>query len=55
MANTFFANQKELVLLCIDYDRVGAEIKYKGLETQKLFPHIYGDLKVDAYFKVQLL
>lgn len=48
MANRFFANQTGLVLLCIDSDRLQAEIKYEGLETQELFPHIYGDLNVDA-------
>lgn len=53
VANTFFANQKGLVLLCIDCDRVKHEIKYEGLETQELFPHIYGALNVDAVFKIQ--
>ncbi len=52
VANTFFANQKGLVLLCIDCDRVKAEITYEGLETQELFPHIYGALNVDAVFKI---
>lgn len=48
MTNRFFASQKGLVLLCIDCDRVKTEIKYEGLETQELFPHIYGALNVDA-------
>lgn len=52
MANRFFPKQKGLVLLCIDCDRVKAEIKYEGLETQELFPHIYGELNLDAYFEV---
>ena len=52
VANRFFPNQKGLVLLCIDSDRVKAEIKYEGWETQELFPHIYGELNLDAVFEV---
>lgn len=48
VTNRFFPNQTGLVLLCIDSDRVKAEIKYEGLETQELFPHIYGQLNFDA-------
>jgi len=52
VANTFFSNQRGLILLCIDCDRVQAEIRYEGVETEELFPHIYGPLNVDAVFKV---
>ncbi len=51
VANSFFANQNGLILLCIDTDKVGAEIKYEGFEEEH-FPHIYGSLNLDAVFKV---
>ncbi|MFB2836308.1 DUF952 domain-containing protein [Floridanema evergladense] len=46
-ANKFFANQTGLVLLCIDSDKVQAEIKYEAVGEEK-FPHIYGALNTDA-------
>jgi uncharacterized protein (DUF952 family) len=51
-ANRFFANQQGLVLLCIDADKVIPEIKYEGVATDELFPHIYGSLNLDAVFQV---
>jgi uncharacterized protein (DUF952 family) len=48
-ANRFFANQKDLVILCIDSDRVTGEIRYEG--EKELFPHIYDALNVNAVFK----
>lgn len=47
VANTFFANQTGLILLCIDSEKVQAEIKYEGIGEEK-FPHIYGVLNIDA-------
>lgn len=52
VANSFFLNQKGLVLLCIDSDQVQSEIKYEGFEGNELFPHIYGPLNLDAVSKV---
>ncbi|MEB3180332.1 MAG: DUF952 domain-containing protein [Nostocaceae cyanobacterium] len=51
-ANRFFAHQQELVLLCIDSDKVQPEIKYEGVAEDELFPHIYGLLNLDAVFQV---
>ena len=51
VANSFFANQKGLILLCIDSDKVRAEVKYEGFEGEH-FPHIYGPLNLDAVFRV---
>ncbi|MFN2492288.1 MAG: DUF952 domain-containing protein [Pyrinomonadaceae bacterium] len=49
VANTRFRGQMGLVLLRIDTDKVGAEIRYENLEGgRQLFPHIYGALNVDA-------
>lgn len=52
VANTFFHNQKGLVLLYIDSDKVKPEIRYEGVEDKELFPHIYGALNIDAVFKL---
>jgi uncharacterized protein (DUF952 family) len=50
-ANRFFKNQHGLVLLYIDADKVKPEIRYEGADND-LFPHIYGELNVDAVYKV---
>ncbi len=47
VANAFFAGQSGLLLLCIDPDRVRAEIRYDAVEDDH-FPHIYGPLNLDA-------
>lgn len=52
VANRFFANQKHLVILLIDSDRVQSEVRYELAEVDELFPHIYGALNIDAVFQV---
>ena len=47
-ANRFFKNQTDLVILKIDVDRVTPEIRYEGADSNNLFPHIYGELNIDA-------
>jgi uncharacterized protein (DUF952 family) len=47
-ANRFFKNQMDLVILKIDLDRVTPEIRYEGADSNNLFPHIYGELNIDA-------
>lgn len=49
VANFRFRNQGDLVVLCIDSQKVEAEIRYEGVED--LFPHVYGALNVDAVLK----
>ena len=51
VANKFFFGQKELMILCIDSDRVQSEVKYEEADGDS-FPHIYGPLNIDAVFKV---
>lgn len=51
VANRFFRNQTELVLLFIDTDKVKSEIRYEMADGE-LFPHIYGVLNVDAVYEV---
>ncbi|QLE40722.1 DUF952 domain-containing protein [Nostoc sp. C052] len=52
VAKRFFHNQKELVLLFIDSDQVQAEIRDEPAEIGELFPHIYGELNIDAVYQV---
>ncbi|XGV99957.1 MAG: DUF952 domain-containing protein [Leptolyngbya sp. BL-A-14] len=46
-ANAFFRGQTELVLLCIESDRVQSEIRYEAVHGDR-FPHLYGALNLDA-------
>jgi uncharacterized protein (DUF952 family) len=49
VANAFFQGAPELVLLIIDTERVGPEIRYEPVPGQDLpYPHIYGPLNPDA-------
>lgn len=52
VANKFFSHQQELIILCIDSQRVPVEIKYEESEPGEQFPHIYGSLNIDAVVKV---
>ena len=52
-ANTLFRGQKDLVLLCIDPERLQAPVVYEDCyDTGQAFPHIYGPLNVDAVVNV---
>lgn len=52
-ANTFFKDEPDLVLLCINARKVKGEIKYENLVGgEKLFPHIYSPLNTDAVERV---
>jgi uncharacterized protein (DUF952 family) len=51
-ANRFFKDRKDLVILVIEIDRVKPEIRNEGAEATNLFPHIYGELNIDAVVQV---
>lgn len=51
-ADRFFQDQQDLVILSIDPNRVTAEIRNEGTDPTNLFPHIYGELNIDAVTKV---
>lgn len=54
VANLRFRGQLGLVLLEIDTDKVGYEIRYENLEGGlQLFPHIYGELSPEAVVRVR--
>lgn len=55
VANLFYAGQSGLVLLCIDGDRLQAELRYDAVETDsgsEAFPHIYGPVNLGAIVQV---
>jgi len=61
-ANRFFHGQRDLVLLYIDERRLAAPVRYEpaappadsaqGERRAGLFPHLYGDLNLDAVTQV---
>jgi len=57
-ANRFFRGQRELVLLCINPQRLTAEVRFEAPadpndeRTRELFPHIYGPINLDAATQV---
>jgi uncharacterized protein (DUF952 family) len=50
-ANRFFTGLQDVIILVIDCDRVTSEIRYEGVDPHNLFPHIYGELNIDAVIK----
>ena len=56
VANAFYRGVAGLVLLVIDVDRIGPDIRYEALNGgTESFPHIYGPLNVDAVVAVRPL
>jgi len=52
-ANTFFNDEPDLVLLCINTEKVKGNIVYENLVgKEKQFPHIYAPLNTDAVERV---
>ncbi len=57
-ANRFYRGQRDLVVLCIEESRLTAELKYEGPAIAHdevagdLFPHLYGELNVEAVARV---
>ncbi|WP_373539780.1 DUF952 domain-containing protein [Chamaesiphon sp.] len=47
-ANRFFKGLHNLVILVIEIDRLKPELRYEGTDPDNLFPHIYGELNIDA-------
>jgi uncharacterized protein (DUF952 family) len=52
-ADRLFRGRPDLVLLCIDADRLGQDVRYEDLEgSGTLYPHIYGPLVTEAVVAV---
>jgi uncharacterized protein (DUF952 family) len=54
-ANKWFQGQQDLVVLCIDSDRLTAELRLEESEPGEIFPHLYGPLNLDAVSDVTAL
>lgn len=53
VANALFKGQTGLIVLCIDEDKVIADIRYEDCyDAGQTFPHIYGALNLDAVVSV---
>jgi uncharacterized protein (DUF952 family) len=49
VANAFYQDQDDLLLLCIATNQLVAEVKYEDMLGEGIgFPHIYGPLNLDA-------
>jgi uncharacterized protein (DUF952 family) len=48
VANQFYQNVPNLVLLQINPNKLTAELRYDEIETGDRFPHVYGALNLDA-------
>jgi uncharacterized protein (DUF952 family) len=56
VANAIYHGQQGLIILCIDVDKLNAELRYEPPDTKipahhytgELFPHLYGALNLDA-------
>lgn len=48
-----FQGREDLLMVCIDEERVEAEIKYEDLyDSGEKYPHIYGKLNLNAVLEV---
>ena len=47
-ANKFYRGNRDVVLLSIDPKRLAAELRYEPIEDGQEFPHLYGQLNLDA-------
>jgi uncharacterized protein (DUF952 family) len=56
VANSFFPNQKDLLLLEIDDSKLHEKIVYENLDGGvELFPHIYGNIPLTAISQLAAL
>ena len=53
VANSIFKDEKDLLLLYIDYEKVKDRVRWEGKQDYgEDFPHLYGPLPLDAVVKV---
>jgi uncharacterized protein (DUF952 family) len=50
-----FAGQRDLVLVAVDANALGERLKWEPSRGGALFPHLYGDLDLQAVRKVEPL
>jgi uncharacterized protein (DUF952 family) len=44
----YYAGQRDLVLVAVDPETLGTALKYEPSRGGELFPHLYGNLPLDA-------
>jgi uncharacterized protein (DUF952 family) len=54
-ASKWFAGPRDLVLVAVDSDALGARLKWEPSRGGALFPHLYGDLELSAVLRVDPL
>jgi len=63
VANAFYRNVPDLIILCVDEDKLTSPVKYEApvhpsnddagdVDESQLFPHVYGTVNLDAVSKV---
>ena len=55
MVAKYFANQDDLVLVSLDGDRLGDSLRWEASPDGVLFPHVYGDIPLQAVESVDPL
>jgi uncharacterized protein (DUF952 family) len=55
VANLFYADRPELLVLTIDPDRLGSPVRAEDPGTGELFPHVYGPIERAAVREVRPL
>jgi len=51
-ANKFFPGDQHVVLLILDPQKLAAELRYEPIADGQEFPHLYGELNLDAVTQV---
>lgn len=52
VANLFYADQAELLALCIDPDRLAHAVRDEDVGSGERFPHVYGPIAQEAVVAV---
>ncbi len=55
VANLFYAEQPELLVLCIEAERLQSPLKDEDPGINELFPHVYGPIHREAIREVRQL
>lgn len=51
-ANNYYQGHNDLVVLVIDTDKIQHELKWELASNGQKFPHVYGELNLDAVMRV---
>jgi uncharacterized protein (DUF952 family) len=54
-AKLYFAGREDLLLVAVDADRLGETLRWEASRDGALFPHVYGDIPLDAVISVDPL